>query len=805
MRGKPWWAFPLLLLTASGAFAGNRPGLARPSLVAPIVVDGQAREQAWVFPSELDSDFLIEAEPLLNSLSGDLLTEKILALRGKTDPNGLLRLPALKEAGLKARFDDLKLELEIQVPVEAKRILTKNIVPRNSTPSGTVYTPAPVSAYLNMRGAQPYQYPATGARSRLPLSGNAEFAANVRSWVLQSGATFTERDSSPWKRSDTAIIKDNESKMLRYTAGDQITPSVAYLTGQNLGGLGVTRVFAIQPNMTTQPLSRTELLLKRPSTVDVIVNGVVQNQIRLPAGPVNIQDFPLASGFNNVALRVTDDLGQTEIVNLTVFYDPQALGEGVQSFSYHVGAPSTPRASGRKYDGKNINFSFFHRAGLTDRFTGGIFGQGDEHQNLAGLEALFIGRFGSLGLVTAGSRLAANRPDMAGRLRYQTLDGNAGKIYPWRFSFESEYRGWRFIPVGLSTPDNPYGWSLDLYTLSRVIPAIDIGLGAKYQFQRTASMDRWQARSDLSTLLSRNLRAALNYNYSHDTLREHRAFFSLTWVESSGRHYVNASYDYPSKTARVDVVRSPAQSYDDVQLAAGVQRSPTAQAVSAQGEYIGHRATVRLDQQSTFPRDAQPANHISTFSAGTALVWAGSSVSISRPVADSFAILPSKGATRGHEIQVNPQGSSAESYAGGWLPAVLPNINSYYVTPVSLDTSSLPTGLSVPEEYFQVKSSYKGGVEVPVGAETSITAVAILVNSKGAAVPLASGEVWPEGQSSGPTFFSSKRGQIVLENIKPGRYLFHFYQDYRDLHFEIREGGVGVVRLGEFKVTEGDQ
>src|SRR5690606_3126303 len=94
------------------------------------------------------------------------------------------------------------------------------------------------------------------------------------------------------------------------------------------------------------------------------------------------------------------------------------------------------------------------------------------------------------------------------------------------------------------------------------------------------------------------------------------------------------------------------KAYDDVRLTAGLQRSPGSNQVSGQGEYTAERAVVRLDHQSNFHRDGARTSHLTAAGLSTALVWAGSSVSVSRPVSDSFVILPAKGAARGEKILV---------------------------------------------------------------------------------------------------------------------------------------------------------
>jgi len=795
------------ILLVDPAMAGPRPNLERPALVAPIMVDSEVREQAWIFPDAAEENFLVESEPFLISVSQELSAARITSLRSKIVPPGLFSLRSLREEGFTVDFNELNLELLVQIPAETKRRITKNIVQRGIVPAGSVYGPAPASAYVNARVNQPFVYPADGQRSsRMPLLAGLDMVANVHSWALNSGATFTERDDYPWQRSDTAVVHDFEDKMLRFTVGDQQTSSAAYLSGRSIGGVGLTRVFGIQPQTTTQPVSRTELLLKRPSSIDVLVNGVVQNQMRLGAGPVNLQDFPLSSGFNNVALRITDDLGRTEIINLSLLYNPEALGKGVQLFSYNVGVPWVAAGADRHYDSSDVNFSFFHRAGLSDVFTGGVFGQGSKWQSLGGFEGFWMGDSGDATFTLAASRVAGNEPDIAGRVRLETLDSYQGKIKPWRFSLETEYKGWRFAPVGNPLAVNPYAWTLDGYSLFRSRQGIDVGFGASYKFHRAADTDRWEARSDISSIIAEDLRLSANYAYARDTMGSHRVFVSLTWIEKTGRNYVNASYDYPSKTARIDAAHNPKQAVDDIRFTAGVARSPDTNQASMQAEYAAQRALLRLDHQSNFSRtEVSGTRHITSAGLSTALVWAGSAVSVSRPISDSFVILPAKGSAKGQEVLVNPQGDSAETYAGGFLPGVLPNVNSYYYVPISLDTSTMPPGMNVPEEYFNVKSTYRSGIEVPIGGDLSATAVGFLKLGDGTPITLASGEVVPEGAASGATFFTNRKGQFVAENLKPGRYSLRFYEgNFSPLEIVVPEGAFGLLRLGDLIVSKGE-
>jgi outer membrane usher protein len=425
-------------------------------------------------------------------------------------------------------------------------------------------------------------------------------------------------------------------------------------------------------------------------------------------------------------------------------------------------------------------------------------------QLLGGFYGLLTGRLGSATLTAAGSRRSAAFSDLAGRLRYDTPDSSGGQVNPWRVSLESEYKGPRFAQIGTLVPLNPWGWSLTEYSLYRTRRGIDLGAGVTHRWKRTAAVDRWEGHGDVSLQLSSSWRVSGNYTYVHDALREHRVFLSLTWTERSGRNYAAASYDYSTKTGRLDVIHNPAQPYDDVRLSAGVARSPTNDEASLHANYLAQRAEVQLDHVSTLSRGAGvPTRHLTTPVFATAVAWAGSSVSLSRPITDSFVILPTAGPARGKDIAVNPQGTSAEAYAGGFLPAVLPQVTSYYLDPVSLDATALPVGLSLPEEFFQVKTTYKSGAEITIGGKMTYLASGSLALPGGKPLALASGEVVAAGQTKGPVFFSNRQGRFVVENLEPGKYKLRFYdEDLSDAEFTVPDGANGIVKLGTLNVRK---
>lgn len=790
------------VLGFSSAMAeGTRPSISGTTLVAPITVDGTHYSSAWIFPAANHATFFVEAEPLLETLQNFLPASMLASLRQEINAKHVLAIASLDRRGITTSFDEKNLDLIVNIPAAIRERTGVTVNSSLKPQYRNVAESAFYSGYLNARVTQAYVYPhLEAAQSRQPLQSNLALVNNIGGVVVESGETYTEHSTIPWRRDDSRVVVDSEKNMLRLTAGDLQFPFTGYQSSIPMGGISVTRQFSIQPYTVTRPLNATELNLKRPSTVEVFVNGIFVTKMHLQAGPVDIKDFPLASGLNNVEVRITDDFGQTETVQLAMLFDAQLLREGLHQYSYNVGAPSQSTLRDRIYDSHNITSSFYHRYGVTNKLTLGINFQANEGQRLAGLEKTWMNGLGLVQSDFAGEWDKGARPEWAAHLRYRSLEYRRGQLQLMRYSLESEFKDNHFGGLNVIAPINPYAWSFDAYAVRALPWQLSAGIGYKYQISRTEDPDRREIRADLSKNWSSSWRTGINYSFSRGPITEHRAFVSVTWMEQSGRYYANATYDYPSKQARVDVTRNPLAPYNDVRFTAGAQKSPELKQADLQAELIGSRVTARLDQQSLDPKDSAKYNQ-SSLSLGSALVWTDSAIGISRPVTESFVILPKKKQLSGFSIPINNNGEYPEAEANAWGPAVLPSLLSYSIVPVSIDGSSLPLGYSVGREFWAAKPSYKSGVTILIGGDAKLIAMGSLTSKNGKALALVSGEVYDgSGRATGSTFFTNRKGQFMIENLKPGRYTLHFFDtSLKPVTINVA-GEVGIVKLQTLQV-----
>src|SRR3546814_12741749 len=73
-----------------------------------------------------------------------------------------------------------------------------------------------------------------------------------------------------------------------------------------------TTLFRSQPYQSVRPTGRQSFFLRRPSTVEVMVNGQLMRRVRLDPGPYDLSDFPTGYGANDVRLNIVDDTGKAE-------------------------------------------------------------------------------------------------------------------------------------------------------------------------------------------------------------------------------------------------------------------------------------------------------------------------------------------------------------------------------------------------------------------------------------------------------------------------------------------------------------
>lgn len=764
--------------------------------MAPLLIDGVQQDNLWIFPNINPEQFFLESTTLEIIFSKLLRPDLFQNFQHSILPAHVVSQKSLQTIGVILQFDEKNLQLHLVISPLLRKQENLSIRQEQSY-GGEPVEQALFSGYINTHSIQSYQYPITSSSHgniRQPFQSKLDLNSNYATYILESSTQYTEKSTKPWQRQDIKLTHDLEDHLLRISVGEFSTSGVGFQTGREIGGVSISKNFSISPLKLFQPLNRTSIILKRPSMVEIYVNGAFATRINHIAGPLELRDYPLVSGQNDVELRITNDVGEVETTNLSLFHDSTLLQEGLHQFTYQVGNLQESTTNSRIYTQKDPFASFFHRMGLSDRLTAGTNIQIDNKQQLFGVDAFSINKIGVWSIDAAHSKNKNFPADMAMKVHYKTLDRYGATASMQHAAVDTQYFGKYFSVPGSPSPANPYSYLIDAnYSITTPFH-LRAGLGYRYQISRSESIvDRKMYRFDAGKRIANNWDANLSYSITRDNKNDHRIYIALSWNSQNGDMHSNTTYDSPRSSLREDL------SYNSkkLQLAAALQQTDTEKSGELRGDYAGERASLHFNHSSTLPRPAGAANNLSSLSLGTAFAWAGNHWGISRPISDSFVLISAANKPTSITLPINSVYPDCDASINSFGSAILPDIASYYPKQVSIDTNQLPLGLHIKKENFLAKPKFHSGVSIHLPIEESISLKGKFLNTLGEPLALQAGDILnkKEAKVEGQ-FFTNRQGIFFLEGLIPGEYEFHFYDNnYEPSSLKIEAGKTGLLQI----------
>ena len=145
-------------------------------------------------------------------------------------------------------------------------------------------------------------------------------------------------DAKGYIRFDTQWQKNDEEHLLRYSAGDLITGALPWSSAIRLGGIQISRHFAIRPDLITYPLPQFSGQAAVPSTVDLYIDNFRTQSANINPGPFVINNAPRINGAGQATIVTTDALGRQISTSVPFYVASTLLKPGVWDFSLSGGA-----------------------------------------------------------------------------------------------------------------------------------------------------------------------------------------------------------------------------------------------------------------------------------------------------------------------------------------------------------------------------------------------------------------------------------------------------------------------------------
>ncbi len=728
-----------------------------------------------------------------------------------TVAGGRAFVPFQQTQGLKVpiRFDEDQLAVVVTVAPAYTRLRPVDLQPPHRSPSAEVVKPAAVSAYLDIRANAGYLEGAGGGTE--PLQLDLDGAANIDGYVLEGQGDYysgnqlqswaMDVEHSPrWQRGNVRLVHDDVGDMLRFAAGDLSYPVTGFQSFQSMAGLSVAKNFTLQPYNVFRPTGQSSILLTSPSQVQVYVNGNLDRVLHLPAGNYSLSDFPVVDGVNDVHLLITDASGRVEATTLSVFTDDNLLKQGVSSFAYNLGVPSTI-TNGRIWYGRNLTFSGFDSYGVSDRLTVGGNLQGDSDQQMAGATTVYEMPIGNVQLDAALSHDRTYGDGTSSQVQYSYADGHQRN-----FNLSLSYRDAYFQPLGTR------GRTAEHYTAAirygqTILGDMQASVGARWLSQRglmpgeaSSSQVAWNA--NLSKAFSRSL--ALNVTVGGGAGEAVNAFLSLSWVPGRpngdrSQQSGNLSYDSTSDSVRADWNYNANRGGNSIDAQVSAVNYGDKAGLGGSADFTTYRyeafAARVINSDGTIEDQAR---------FGTAIVFADGHFALSRPVSDSFALIYPHQDLRDYDIGVNPSVYNANdvtfaTVASKWGAGVLSDMESYYDRPVTIDTRHVPAGFDVGASQLVLAPTYRSGVIVEVGTGADAYVRGRLMTA-GHAVALTSGLVTGPGGYA-RQIFTDRNGVFYAYGLTRGAYTLTVPGAQATIAFTVAAAKGKMVELGTLEVT----
>jgi len=788
---------------------GARRAPARQTIPVPVVFEGAERGTVEVTTAADPDDVDLSVAPFLR-LFGDIVEPATLAaIEASVWKEGSIKVGALRALGIQADYDPAALILTIGIPGDLRRTQTFSLAPGARAPNGEFVPPAAVAAALNLRGNVEYaRRPSddgAGASGRLPARMALDGFLDLGRWVLEGAAFFREDDEREWTRGDLRLVRDDVESAIRYNLGDIQYRTAGFQGFVPLGGFGFGREFSIRPYEITQPSGEQEFVLRSRSDVEVIVNGRVSRTFRMEPGRYRLSDFPGTSGANDIRLRIVDEFGVEQVIEIPFFFDSRLLATGLHEFGYAVGLPQSIEEGVPTYDEERPSLSAFHRYGLNDRVTVNGNVQADWKQQLLGAGAVLATPIGNFDISAAASAIDGVGYDGAARLFYRLSDPSA--TTPWTqrsWNLAATYTGRRFAGLGDPDPDNRTVLDLSGRLSQPLTRDLSLSFATRYQFSREPETD--DAHSQTAEVRYRvtresTLDVSLDRSRNGDGTTELSAFLSFRIVFGDGRHSAGVTHDTLNRTQRLDWRYTPARPLGGLGADAQVTRTPTDHEVTGSLRYRGHRFEADLRHDVLQPRDEADGGteHLSSASFGAALVFADGHVGVSRPIGAGFALIVPHRRLDGRKIGIDPfeDGYGAESDFLG--PAVVPDLTAYEYRTLLVEVPEAPFGYTLGDLAPVVQAGFRGGTVVAVGTNATVVLGGTVTAGDGTPIGLAAGEIRPigiEGQSATP-FFTNRRGKFRVDGLRPGSYaIMLFGREDATRTIEIPQEAEGLLELG---------
>lgn len=745
---RPSLIFLLLSFVTAAVFVQLTPlpVRAEETLIISVVLNGQNQGDYFVVRTT-DNDFLLkkadlEAFPLPTTGGRQILFEG--------EPHISLRsLPALTLA-----FDDKTLTLSISAPVQPPPRKVFDLSPPPPQQK-LAYHPRETSAFLNYGLTYSYQAP----ESRRSFTATDKLGIRSGDLLFLTDSQYTRTDEEDnVVRLMSNLTYERREDLQWFVAGDMFASSGELGSAVNLGGLGVMKVYRMDPYLIRQPTFNFVGLAPAASQVELYLDGILVNKQTVLPGEFELKNFNYYGGGRTAEVLIRDPYGNVQKFITPVYFSDSLLSEGLHEYSYNLGFLREQYGLRSNRYGK-LAFSAFHRYGLNKSLTLGASAESTAEISEAALQANQL--FPQAGVVSAS---------IAGSRENSQL-GEAASL-----SHTLQYRQ-------IGTNFRLRGYSRDYVTLNprplanriRFEAQAGVNLSTKnhggftvgYSETKNYSGSTQRATSlTHSRSISKSLWAMLTARFTRETASGFELLATLNYIPGD-KQSCNLRYQHTddNDSGALQLQKSPPVG-EGFGYRANLEYSRTDAAETTTfnpfGQYNGPYGIYSTDATLQW-LNGDSAQRLNANAAGS-LLYSGGFVGLSRPVSDSFSFVFADGLAD-VKVLLNNQEIGTTDRSG---QMIIPTMSSYHLNQVAIDSGNISMDYSMSGVNANISPSPWGGSCLSFGVVELKAVTGMLTAIKdGESKPVEFHEVSMAVGNRVLKFPTGKGGEFYFENTFP--------------------------------------
>jgi outer membrane usher protein len=730
---RPGVRLAVLLILAAVLAAGSARAARRERVLMPVSVNGVARGDILAVLE--DGDVLLSVE--------DLAAAGVRGFAGRREPAESGELVSLTSLAPDVAFSLDTETVALKLTILPRYLGTTVLDLKPGRPEGMRYT-RDTSAFVNY---------AVHWNDFKSLDAFAEVGVSFRGNLLSSSGS---RDAQGrFVRGLTSYTVDDRERLRRWVVGDAFVTAGTLGGALFLGGVGVARNFDLDPYFVRYPTLALSGAVTTPSTADIYVNGAVVRREQLPPGQFDLTNLAVPTGSGTAQIVIRDAFGGERTLASPFYASTSVLSRGLSEYAYNVGFARNPIGSRGPDYNSSLAFLGRHRVGLTDSLTpelrlearGGLWSGGP------GLAARLP--FGEAEASAAWSR-DHDDTGAAGSFSYRYVG------QPLNFGAFARVMSARYANLGLPAAMDRARAQAGVFA---GIQVGRVGLTAQYETSRMRDTSPI-ARISLSASLpiSREANLFLSGGRARRGGTGTLEAFAGVSYSFAGGVMASLSHDRSGNggaTTSVNVQKP-------LPLAEGFGYQVNGSSLnSASGmargvfQYQGDYGRYEASYEQVNGQDSK------TLSASGGIVMVGGTVSATRAIGQSFALLRVPGVPGVAGFSSNQPVGRTNGRGDLLVPQILP----YYGNRLSIADTDVPLDYEVAATEMNIAPPFRGGALVVFPVERVRTVVgSLLMEISGRSIVPAYGLLTLAVEKKRTEFPIGSLGDFYLENVAPGRH-----------------------------------